>query len=99
MGVIECAKHDLMEPYPVYFEKEGEFVAEFKFTVLVMPNNTMKITGLPIDLDCYQTDNSITDEAIKSLLALSLVTKKKKTKSKAKKSEGEAKPAEAPKTA
>lgn len=99
MGVIECAKHDLMEPYPVYFEKEGEFVAEFKFTVLVMPNNTMKITGLPIDLDCYQTDNSITDEAIKSLLALSLVTKKKKTKSKAKKPEGEAKPAEAPKTA
>lgn len=90
MGVIECAKHDLMEPYPVYYEKEGEFVAEFKFTVLIMPNNTMKITGLPVDLDCYQTDNSITDEAIKSLLQLSLVTKKKKTKSKAKKADGEA---------
>ena len=65
MGVIECAKHDLMEPYPVYYEKEGEYVAEFKFTVLIMPNNTMKITGLPLDLDCYQTENSITDEAIK----------------------------------
>ena len=65
MGVIECAKHDLMEPYPVYFEKDGEFVAEFKFTVLLMPNSTMKITGLPVDFDCYQTENSITDETLK----------------------------------
>lgn len=89
MGVIECAKHDLMEPYPVYYEREGELVAEFKFTVLIMPNNTMKITGIPLDLEHYQTENSITDEAIKSLMNLSLVTKKKKNKSKAKKSEGE----------
>jgi hypothetical protein len=54
-----------MEPYPVYFEKEGEFVAEFKYTVLLMPNGTMKITGLPIDLDSYQTENQIVDESIK----------------------------------
>lgn len=65
LGVIECAKHDLMEPYPVYFEKEGEFVAEFKFTALLMPNGTMKITGIPVDLECYQTDNQILDETIK----------------------------------
>ncbi len=30
MGVIECAKHDLVEPYPVYQEKDEEFV---KFTL------------------------------------------------------------------
>ena len=65
MGVIESAKHDLMEPYPVYFEKEGEYVAEFKFTALLMPNGTMKITGIPFDLESYQTDNQILDEAIK----------------------------------
>ena len=65
LGVIECAKHDLMEPYPVYFEKEGEYVAEFKFTVLLMPNGTMKISGIPLEIDSYQTENSITDEAIK----------------------------------
>lgn len=65
MGVVECAKHDLMEPYPVYFEKDGEFVAEFKYTVLLMPNGTMKITGLPLDLDTYTTENSITDDAVK----------------------------------
>ena len=73
MGVIECAKHDLMEPYPVYFEKDGEFVAEFKFTVLLMPNSTMKITGLPLDFDCYQTENSITDETLKVLFELKII--------------------------
>lgn len=65
LGVIECAKHDLMEPYPVYYEKEGEFVAEFKYTVLIMPNGTMKITGLPVDLEAYQTENQITEESLK----------------------------------
>ncbi len=64
MGVIECVKHDLVEPYPIYFEKEGEFVAEFKYTVLIMPNGTTKITGLPIDLEMFETENKITDESI-----------------------------------
>lgn len=93
MGVIECAKHDLMEPYPVYYEKEGEFVAEFKYTVLIMPNGTMKITGIPLDLELYQSDKQITDEAIKNLLALSLSSKKKKKKKSVKKA-GTAKPGE-----
>jgi hypothetical protein len=88
VGVIECAKHDLMEPYPVYYEKEGEYVAEFKFTVLLMPNSTMKITGLPVDLEAYESEHQIIDEAVKKLLALSLVTKKKKKKTGAKKEGG-----------
>lgn len=83
MGVIECAKHDLVEPYPVYQEKEGEFVAEFKFTLLLMPNGQMKITGLPIDLDAYESEFKITDNDIKQLLASS--TQKKKNKKKKKK--------------
>ena len=66
--MIECAKHDLMEPYPVYFEKDGEFVAEFKYTVLLMPNGTMKITGLPVELENFSTDNQITDEAVKVII-------------------------------
>lgn len=57
-----------MEPYPVYFEKEGEFVAEFKYTVLLMPNGTMKITGLPVELENFSTDNQITDEAVKVII-------------------------------
>ena len=86
MGVIECAKHDLVEPYPVYHEKDGEFIAEFKFTVLLMPSGQMKITGLPLDLDLYESEYKITDSDIKQLLTSS--TQKKKNKKKKKKGTG-----------
>lgn len=82
MGVIECAKHDLVEPYPVYQEKEGEFVAEFKFTLLLMPSGQMKITGLPIDLDLYESEFKVVDNDIKQLLTSSAQKKNKKKKKK-----------------
>ncbi|CAF0895854.1 unnamed protein product [Rotaria sordida] len=82
MGVIECAKHDLVEPYPVYQEKDGEFVAEFKFTLLLMPSGQMKITGLPIDLDLYESEYKILDSDIKQLLTSSTQKKKKNKKKK-----------------
>jgi curved DNA binding protein len=82
MGVIECANHDLVEPYPVYQEKDGEFVAEFKFTLLLMPSGQMKITGLPIDLDLYESEYKITDSDIKQLLTSSTQKKKKNKKKK-----------------
>ena len=82
MGVIECAKHDLVEPYPVYQEKEGEFVAEFKYTVLLMPSGQMKITGLPLDLDLYESEYKIVDNDIKQLLTSSAQKKKNKKKKK-----------------
>ncbi|CAF1086152.1 unnamed protein product [Adineta ricciae] len=78
MGVIECAKHDLVEPYPVYQEKEGEFVLGLKLTVLLMPSGQMKITGLPIDLDLYESEYKVTDSDIKQLLTSSTQKKKKK---------------------
>ena len=28
MGVVECVKHGLCDPYPVIFEREGEIVAQ-----------------------------------------------------------------------
>ena len=45
MGVVECVKHQVLQPFNVLYEKEGCFVAQFKFTVLLMPNGPMKITG------------------------------------------------------
>ena len=30
MGVVECVKHGLCDPYPVIFEREGEIVAQVK---------------------------------------------------------------------
>jgi len=84
LGVLECAKHELMEPYPVFYEKDGEFVSEFKSTVLLMPNGTMKITGLPLDLEAYKTENKIEDKETLALLESALI-KKKNNKNKNKK--------------
>ena len=43
----------------------GEFVAQFKFTVLLMPNGPMRITGGFFDAEPYETANSIQNEDLK----------------------------------
>lgn len=43
----------------------GEFVAQFKFTVLLMPNGPMRITAGPFDSDVYQSDKTVEDEELK----------------------------------
>ena len=45
MGSVECVSHEVLESYPVYCERDGALVAQFKFTVLMMPNGPMRITG------------------------------------------------------
>ena len=45
VGVKECMEHDLLMPYPVLTEKPGEFVAQFKATVCVLPKSTAVIAG------------------------------------------------------
>ena len=37
----ECVQHELLQPYPVLWEKEGDHIAHVKFTVLVMPNGRL----------------------------------------------------------
>merc|ERR1711920_462257 len=48
VGVSEAKRHELLEEYPVLTEKNGEFIAQFKFTVLLLPGGTKRITGLPL---------------------------------------------------
>ncbi|CAL2041022.1 unnamed protein product [Caenorhabditis brenneri] len=78
MGVVECEKNGLLVPYPVLYEKEGEFVAQFKATVLVMPNGLLKIAGLPLDSEVYKSKFSVKDEILQKILASALKPKKKK---------------------
>ena len=47
LGVRECVNHKLLQPYHVLEEKKGEVVAHVKFTVLLMPNGTLQVSGLP----------------------------------------------------
>merc|ERR1711936_1269165 len=97
MGVVECVTHRLIEPFQVLFDKEGAHVAQFKFTVLLMPNGPHKITGLPFDESLVKSDKSVQDEEIVKLLKTSAnpkaARKKKKAAEKAVTEEAEPAPA------
>ncbi|CAH2224244.1 proliferation-associated 2G4 [Pelobates cultripes] len=82
MGVVECAKHELLQPFNVLYEKEGEFVAQFKFTVLLMPNGPMRITSGPFDLDLFKSEFEVQDAELKALLQSSASRKTQKKKKK-----------------
>lgn len=83
IGVRECLGHDLLVPYPVLTEKNGEFVAQFKATVVVQPRSTAIVAGgAPLDVSKYTTDNKVTDEELKALLAQDLWKKEKVKKAK-----------------
>lgn len=40
-------------------------MAQFKATVLVMPNGLLKITGLPLDTSCIECDVKIDDPTVR----------------------------------
>ncbi|KRY69390.1 Proliferation-associated protein 2G4 [Trichinella pseudospiralis] len=88
LGVIECEKHNLLKPYQVLYEREGEFVAYFKTTVLVLPSGLVKVCGLGIPLDRYESEFEIQDKELLQLINSSLKHSKKKSK----KSESESGP-------
>merc|ERR1719300_731401 len=83
MGVVECVKHQVLQPFHVLYEKEGTFVAQFKFTVLLMPNGPMKITGLPFDESLYKSEKKVEDGEILTLLKQSTNPRANKKKKKA----------------
>ncbi|XP_039002755.1 ERBB-3 BINDING PROTEIN 1 isoform X1 [Hibiscus syriacus] len=75
LGLVECVNHDLLQPYPVLHEKPGDYVAHIKFTVLLMPNGSDRVTSHP--LQELQPTKAIDDPEIKAWLALGTKTKKK----------------------
>merc|ERR1712241_933118 len=75
--------HKLIEPFQVLFDKEGSHVAQFKFTVLLMPNGPMKITGLPFDEALIKSEKKVEDGEILTLLKQSTNPRANKKKKKA----------------
>lgn len=88
VGVSEAKRHELLEEYPVLREREKEFVAQFKFTVLLLPGGTKRITGLPLG-EKVASACTIQDEGMKKLLASSSNPKKQKKKKKEAKGDAE----------
>jgi curved DNA binding protein len=86
LGVVECGKHDLVVPYPVLLEKEGVNLVHLKFTLLLLPSGTVRVTDGSLDPACYVSAVAVPEE-IKAILAMSSKAGKKK---KSKKAEGAA---------
>nr|XP_019942624.1 PREDICTED: proliferation-associated protein 2G4 isoform X1 [Paralichthys olivaceus] len=82
LGVVECAKHELLQPFSVLQEKEGEFVAQFKFTVLLMANGPHRITNGPFDPEFYKSEHEVQDPELRTLLQSSASRKTQKKKKK-----------------
>jgi len=76
LGLLECVKHDLLQPFPVLHEKDGELVAQFKITALITTNGTQKVTDT--FLPAVQTEKVLQDEGLKALLTGSTKKKAKK---------------------
>jgi curved DNA binding protein len=84
-GLKECVDHGVLQPYQVLLEREGEFVAQFKLTALLMPNGTVRCTGGSFDPSLFQSEFDVKDEELKKLLATSVGSKSKKKKKAGKK--------------
>uniref|UniRef100_A0AAQ5X737 Peptidase M24 domain-containing protein n=1 Tax=Amphiprion ocellaris TaxID=80972 RepID=A0AAQ5X737_AMPOC len=82
LGVVECAKHELLQPFTVLHEKEGEFVAQFKFTVLLMANGPLRITNSLFEPELYKSEHEVEDPELKALLQSSASRKTQKKKKK-----------------
>jgi len=80
MGIKEIVSHDLVDSYPVLYEKPGEFVAQFKFVAIILPNQTLRLGGpfpLPHVTSQYDINNS-TD--IQAVMAMSIEPEQEKKK-------------------
>lgn len=90
LGLVECVNHDLLQLYPVLHEKPGDYVAYIKFTVLLMPNGSDRITSHA--LQELKLTKSMDDPEIKAWLTLGTKTKKKGGGKKKKGKKGDNKP-------
>lgn len=80
MGLVECLKHELIHPFPVLFEKKGDYVAQFKLTVLILPSGPTRITGLKsFEAGSVKTEKTPSD-GVNAILSLASRKKKKKGK-------------------
>lgn len=69
VGVKECMEHELICSYPVLSEKKGEFVAQFKATIVVQPKSTAILCGgMALDRAGLDSDKKIKDAELQALI-------------------------------
>jgi curved DNA binding protein len=83
VAIRECTNHNMLMPYPVLTETAGEFVAQFKCTIVVQPRSTAVIAGaMALDQSRFESEHSVQTEELKTLLAQPLWKKEKAKKEK-----------------
>lgn len=82
MGVRECLQHELVQPYQVLYERNGSAIAHVKFTVLLLPGGTSKVTGLALLEGQFVSEGKVLDEDTAAILATEMKKKKKKSNKK-----------------
>ena len=79
LGVTELVKHGLFGAYPVNFERDGSVVAHFRFTVLLLPGGTQKVTGLDAP-EFVKSEKVLSPESAVIRASIPYVAKAKKEK-------------------
>ena len=83
VGVKECMDHELICSYPVLTEKAGQFVAQFKATVVVQPKSTAILCGgKALNRAGLESDKKIKDAALSAHIASDLWKEEKPKKEK-----------------
>ncbi|KAK1926455.1 peptidase M24, structural domain-containing protein [Papiliotrema laurentii] len=80
MGVQEAVAHGLLKPYDIVQTAPGTLVAEFFFTIALLPAGPLLLSPQPFwySADKVKSEKSISDEATKNLIAQPLRAPKKK---------------------
>lgn len=69
VGVKECVAHDLLTAYPVFIEKAGEVVAQFKCTIAILPKSTVVLAGdHPLSVERFETEKKVQDAELVAIL-------------------------------
>lgn len=86
LGLRECTQHDLLQAFPVIYEKAGDQVVHFRYTLLLLQNGTSKITGVNMVPEgspytiAPGVDIASVDQTIADLLAQPEPEKKKRVR-------------------
>jgi len=82
LGMKACVEHDLVQPFPVLSEKKGEFIAQFKYTALLLPTSTKFLEPPPLDMSTLDTELKSSNEEVVALLSQKIKKKKRRKKKK-----------------
>lgn len=53
-------------------ERPEEFVAQFKYTIVILPQRVLNLSKVPFDASKFTSEFSIADEELNTLLATSI---------------------------